>query len=631
MARRVAIAGPLIPRQPGRRARALRPDGTFAGDVRAPNEPGVGLDEIELGPLRVEQAAGRLDDLLEEVAGIPDRGDPGGDLAQRLFGSGPPPDLLARAGEGLDEPGVLDRDRGLVGERLDEGDLIGLEGAGLRPADLEDAEQAFLAGHRGHDQGADGVLTDRLVEPRIVLEAGVGHVVGADHGPAGRDRLARRPVLERPAVLVDGGPADDVAGARDMGEADPAGRGDDEVDPGAGRAEEPGGLVDDVLEQVGRVADRGDPGGDLAECPLGVGLPAGRGPGAIQLLDEAGVRHRDRGLAGERLDDVRVVLVERILLRRVDGQRAERPAIPEEGNRDDRPDRVLPDVLVGCFGMLEAVVVQVVAGEDRSQLADRPTGDPLPRLGLAASGDGPEARPPAGRGVVRPVEAAGGLVEDVDPGSVCAEQPRRLVDRPLEDLLGVAEGDDPAADLAQRALRIRPALDVRPRAAELLDEVGVGHRRRGMVRQGPDERDLRVAQGVDSAGERPHRPERPAAADEGGHDERMDREVGDEPVRVGEVDERGVVRVVAGPGDLACGDGPAEQAHADLELERADPRPAAVVGDPGVVGETEDALGVEEIGHGPVRAKQSGSLLDRALEDRMDVGRRRSGRRGRRA
>ena len=256
----------------------------------------------------------------------------------------------------------------------------------------------------------------------------------------GRDRLAGGAVRERPPLLVDGGAADDAAGTRDVGEPDPTGRGHDQVDPDALRAEQPGGLVDDVLEQIARVADRGDPGGDLAKRPLGVGLAAELLARAIQLLDQPGVRHRDRRLAGEGLDEPGVVLAERVALARVDGQGPERPSVADQRNRDDRPDLVAADVGIGALGVLEPVVVEVVAGEDRLHLADRLAGDPLARLGLAAAGDRAEAGLPAGRRVVGPVEPAGGLVEDVDPGSIGVQQAGSLVDGSLEDVLRSAGG-----------------------------------------------------------------------------------------------------------------------------------------------------------------------------------------------
>ena len=53
-----------------------------------------------------------------------------------------------------------------------------------------------------------------------------------------------------------------------------------------------------------------------------------------------------------------------------------------------------------------------------------------------------------------------------------------------------------------------------------------------------------------------------------------------------------------------------------------DPAAAVVVGDPGVVGEPEDAArGIEEVGDRAVRAEQAGGLLERVVEDRLVLGR----------
>ena len=67
-----------------------------------------------IAPSEASSRAASSDDVLEEVAGLADRGDPGGDLAQAALRVGPPGDLLAGAAQLLDQPGVLDRDRGLV-------------------------------------------------------------------------------------------------------------------------------------------------------------------------------------------------------------------------------------------------------------------------------------------------------------------------------------------------------------------------------------------------------------------------------------------------------------------------------------------------------------------------------------
>jgi hypothetical protein len=133
-------------------ARTRRSERPVAGHVGLSDQASGGFDEIELGSFRIEEPARRVDDLVEEVARVADRGDPGGDLAERLFGASPPSRLLARAGQCLDQPGIVDGDRGLVSEGLDEGDLVGIERAGFRPADLEHAEEPVLAPQRRDDE-----------------------------------------------------------------------------------------------------------------------------------------------------------------------------------------------------------------------------------------------------------------------------------------------------------------------------------------------------------------------------------------------------------------------------------------------------------------------------------------------
>ena len=195
--------------------------------------------------------------------------------------------LLARFGDRLDQAGVLDRDRRLVGERLHERDLLGIEGAGLRPAHLEHAQHALLAGERRDDEGPDAIESDGLVKPGIVLEPRILEVLRADDGLPGRDRLSGGAKCERAAFLVDRSATDEVAGARKVSEADPPRGGHHEVDPHPFGAEKAGDLVDDVLEDLHGVADGGDPGGDLAKGALGVCPSAEFRPGAVQLLDQA--------------------------------------------------------------------------------------------------------------------------------------------------------------------------------------------------------------------------------------------------------------------------------------------------------------------------------------------------------
>ena len=99
-----------------------------------------------------------LDDYVVRVA---ETGDAFGDgVKHRLEisgGSADDPEDLAGGGlllEGLGEvdvqAGVFQGDRGLIGEGLEEGDLLGGEGADLRAADDDRADRHALSEHRHH-------------------------------------------------------------------------------------------------------------------------------------------------------------------------------------------------------------------------------------------------------------------------------------------------------------------------------------------------------------------------------------------------------------------------------------------------------------------------------------------------
>ena len=150
---------------------------------------------------------------------------------------------------------------------------------------------------------------------------------------------------------------------------------------------------------------------------------------------------------------------------------------------------------------------------------------------------------------------------------------------------------------------------------------------RGMVGQGPDEGDLRFAVRADARGVRAHGAEDAVADHHRGDDEGADPEGPDEPVGALEVDEGRVVRIVVADDGPAFGGGPAEHARPGLDLELADPAPALVVGDPGVVGEPEDAgRRIEQVGERAGRVQEPGRLLQRVVEDRLVL--RRDGRGG---
>ena len=105
-------------------------------------------------------------------------------------------------------------------------------------------------------------------------------------GPLLVGEQAGQPVVERPAQVV---------GARV-----------EQVEDGALPADQPAGQLDDLLEDVGRVAQRGDARGDLAQGLLGLGAASESGARAVELVDEPGAGDGDGGLGGDRVEDVGV-------------------------------------------------------------------------------------------------------------------------------------------------------------------------------------------------------------------------------------------------------------------------------------------------------------------------------------
>ena len=102
-----------------------------------------------------------------------------------------------------------------------------------------------------------------------VLELAREVVAGRDHATFGH-RLARQPLAD-PQPLRTDEVALLVGQPRVVGRDEDALVGVELVDDRAVGPEQATRLVDDPLEQVARLADRGDPGGDLAERPLGLG------------------------------------------------------------------------------------------------------------------------------------------------------------------------------------------------------------------------------------------------------------------------------------------------------------------------------------------------------------------------
>ena len=172
-----------------------------------------------------------------------------------------------------------------------------------------------------------------------VVEAVVREVVAGEDGPLlgegePGDSLTR---LEASGL---GPVGDDRHGlARRVGPAQAVRLGVVLVDPGAVRFEQPGRLVDDPLEDLGRVQDGRHAGCDLAQRPLGIGAPGDLGPGALQLLDQAGVRDRDGRLVGEGRQQAGVLGIEGVGPVRVGVDDAEHLVAMDQRRGDHRPDR----------------------------------------------------------------------------------------------------------------------------------------------------------------------------------------------------------------------------------------------------------------------------------------------------
>ena len=221
---------------------------------------------------------------------------------------------------------------------------------------------------------------------------------------------------------------------------------------------------------------------DLAQRPLLLRAASQRLARSPELLDQARASEGDGGLAGDRLEQGGVVGPEGVDLGRPDRDGAERTLVAVERRRDDAVDALGPDVGVGAVAVDEVRVLEVVAAD----------------VGLAGD-DGAARRADleAVVGVLGPLGLEDLLVarreqapeqvhlriDDVDPGAVAVEEAQRLVDRELDDGLGIAGARDPRAELAQRALDHRLALAGLARAVELLDQPRVGHRERRVLRR----------------------------------------------------------------------------------------------------------------------------------------------------
>ena len=277
------------------------------------------------------------------------------------------------------------------------------------------------------------------------------------HGTPGGDRQRVHPDIRLDRHVGLGGAAD-LGGPGHVRLAQVAVRAH-EVELGTIGIEQADRALDDVLQEIVGRADRREPGGQLAQGALGVGPPGDLGPRPGELVDEAGVADRDRGLAGEAPRQGDLVVAERVLAARVDADDADGAARVDERRRDHRPDAHPPDERVRALRMDERVVGQVVAGDEdvagRRSLARR-----CPRPARARGAQELPALVVGQPGVVGPLDPAGRRVHEVQEGAVGVEQAHRDVDGGAEDRGRVVERGEGRPHRAQRALDLHPPGEV---------------------------------------------------------------------------------------------------------------------------------------------------------------------------
>ena len=590
-----------------------------AGRVAPAQHAQLVVVQVDACAVRLEEPRRLVDDPLEDLAGIEDRGDARVDLAQRPLRVGASRDLLARTLELLDQARVHDRHRALVRQRAEHGGVLGAERTRLVAVDGQHAEDLVVAHERGRDHRADARVANERVAFRRVREALVVEVVVGPLDLAGAQGAARHArVLLEPDLLEQLDAVADAAAARQMrpGVAQRA-RDAGQVDHRAASAEKARGLLVDHLEDLVLVAHGRHPRGDLAQRPFragGAGLVASR-PG--ELLDEAGVGDGDGRVAGEGLDELAVLGVEGVRAARVHLDDAEPAGVAGDRRRDHRAEPRPAEEQLGLRRLRE-LVDEVVARDDHPVLGQRASGRPDAELD-------PQVGALLGREEQRQARIEGPAqdvllgVEDVQDRAVGVDQPARLVDGPLQDRIEVGGTADPCRDLAQAALDLGSPGELAARPIEVGDEPDVGHGRGRVVGERADERDLGGVERPGPGGERPERAEHLVAADHRGDDHRADPDVLDDLVRVGRVREGGIVRVVIGLDHRAVGHGPAEHPGSDRQLDPPDPAAAPRAPDPRVEREAQDAgVRVEQVDHRAVRVEQAGGLVDGAHEQGVD-------------
>ena len=205
---------------------------------------------------------------------------------------------------------------------------------------------------------------DHRLEPGPLVELGRfggrreerGEITVGDDHPVLRDRGPGRPDPDRDPEVRPLLGAEHARQPVVEGPVEVAGRHVDEVEDHAVGPDQAAGLRDDVLEDLGRLAQDRDPGGDLAQRLLRLRPPGERLARVVQLVDEAGRADGDRGLVGDGLEQRAVLLAPCVDAAAEDGQRADRRALDAQRRGHDRVETGAVDVLIRPGRVREARV-----------------------------------------------------------------------------------------------------------------------------------------------------------------------------------------------------------------------------------------------------------------------------------
>ena len=360
------------------------------------------------------------------------------------------------------QPGVLQRERGLVSERLEQPRFLLVEAPPRAVLDDEGADRAALDEQRCGELR----LEARLLELRAQLgrerDTRVGQDVRRCHGPP----------------LADGEPdgADPGGEHRAVDGEGPGISRDGHGRPGAGVRRDPDQRRGVSLEQPEHAvgdALRDDFGVErLRDEPPDLGQALRRAAAVLAALVDAGVAERDRGLVGEPRQDGLIPIRERPRRAVVDVEQALDPAVDRDRNDQGGPDAVGLDereVVLAEAGIAGVVLRPEGAAAPQHQAAealarlDRHAGERVGEPGRVAHerhlavrlpernhrevraaelsralGDGRQHRREVERGVDRPREVGDDLGLAPPPLGVL-EQPRvlqgerRLVGEARED------------------------------------------------------------------------------------------------------------------------------------------------------------------------------------------------------